>query len=35
MNALLRSDRAIVTPIAGTTRDIVSEAPSSMGSPVT
>jgi len=35
LNALLRSDRAIVTPIAGTTRDIVSERAVIEGMPVT
>jgi len=35
MNALLRADRAIVTPIAGTTRDIVSEQTTLDGIPAT
>lgn len=35
LNALLRADRAIVTPIAGTTRDIVSETANLGGIPVT
>lgn len=35
MNALLRSDRAIVTPIAGTTRDLISESFNLAGIPAT
>jgi tRNA modification GTPase len=35
MNALLRADRAIVTPIAGTTRDVISEAFNLRGIPAT
>ncbi|HRA47356.1 MAG TPA: tRNA uridine-5-carboxymethylaminomethyl(34) synthesis GTPase MnmE [Thermomicrobiales bacterium] len=34
LNALLRSDRAIVTPIAGTTRDVVSERAMLDGIPI-
>ncbi len=34
LNALLRSDRAIVTPIAGTTRDIIEESVNLRGVPV-
>ena len=34
LNALLRSDRAIVTPIAGTTRDIIEETVNLRGVPV-
>ncbi len=34
LNALLRSDRAIVTPIAGTTRDIIEETVNIRGVPV-
>lgn len=34
LNALLRSDRAIVTPIAGTTRDIIEETVNLGGVPV-
>ena len=34
MNALLRSDRAIVTPIPGTTRDVLEEVVSIQGIPV-
>jgi tRNA modification GTPase len=35
MNALLRSDRAIVTPIAGTTRDVIAESFNLHGVPAT
>jgi tRNA modification GTPase len=34
LNALLRTDRAIVTPIAGTTRDVIEEAANLQGVPV-
>lgn len=35
LNALLRADRAIVTPIAGTTRDVITETADLQGIPVT
>lgn len=35
LNALLRSDRAIVTPVAGTTRDVIAEAAEIDGIPIT
>ena len=35
LNALLRADRAIVTPIAGTTRDVIAEAVDLRGIPAT
>ncbi len=35
LNALLRADRAIVTPVAGTTRDVIAETISLQGIPVT
>lgn len=34
LNALLRTDRAIVTPIAGTTRDVIEEAANLQGIPI-
>ena len=35
LNALLRADRAIVTPVAGTTRDVIAETVNLQGIPVT
>ena len=35
LNALLRSDRAIVTPVAGTTRDVIAETAEIGGMPIT
>jgi tRNA modification GTPase len=35
LNALLRENRAIVTPIAGTTRDVIEEAANIRGIPIT
>jgi tRNA modification GTPase len=35
LNALLRQDRAIVTPVAGTTRDVIAESLTLRGIPVT
>lgn len=35
LNALLRSDRSIVTPIAGTTRDVIAETVNLQGIPTT
>ena len=35
LNAMLRADRAIVTPIAGTTRDVIAETVDLCGIPVT
>lgn len=35
MNAMLRSDRSIVTPIAGTTRDVIAETVNLRGIPTT
>jgi tRNA modification GTPase len=35
LNALLRADRAIVTPVAGTTRDVIAETINLHGVPVT
>ena len=35
LNAMLRADRAIVTPVAGTTRDVIAETVDLQGIPVT
>ena len=35
LNAVLRSDRAIVTPVAGTTRDVIAETAEIGGMPIT